>query len=80
VLASGQELTINYEGKRLTQVHADVWQGIMHLSRRAPEESLIRLAEKPAVSAKPLPTTSRTPPRVETEPSTVRIVMGKRAR
>lgn len=42
VLASGQALTINYKGKRLTQVHADVWQGIMHLSRRAPEETLIR--------------------------------------
>jgi hypothetical protein len=42
VLASGQGLTINYKGKRLTQIHADVWQGIMHLSRRAPEETLIR--------------------------------------
>ena len=42
VLASGQGLTINYKGKRLTQVHADVWQGIMHLARRAPEETLIR--------------------------------------
>jgi hypothetical protein len=42
LLASGQGLTINYKGKRLTQVHADVWQGIMHLSRRAPEETLIR--------------------------------------
>ncbi len=42
VLASGQALTINYKGKRLTQVHADVWQGIMHLARRAPEETPIR--------------------------------------
>jgi hypothetical protein len=42
LLASGQGLTINYKGKRLTQVHADVWQGIMHLARRAPEETVIR--------------------------------------
>lgn len=42
VLASGQALTINYKGKRLTQIHADVWQGIMHLARRAPEETPIR--------------------------------------
>lgn len=41
-LASGQGLTINYKGKRLTQVHADVWQGIMHLARRAPEDTHIR--------------------------------------
>lgn len=42
VLASGQGLTIQYKGKRLTQIHADVWQGIMHLARGAPEETLIR--------------------------------------
>lgn len=46
VLASGQALTINYKGKRLTQVHADVWQGIMHLARRAPEETLIRFQSR----------------------------------
>lgn len=32
-LASINGLTVIYTGKRLTQVHADVWMGIMHLAR-----------------------------------------------
>jgi hypothetical protein len=32
-LASVNGLTVIFTGKRLTQVHADVWMGIMHLAR-----------------------------------------------
>jgi hypothetical protein len=38
--ANGQRIT--YKGKRLTQVHADVWQGIMHLARQLPHGSKVR--------------------------------------
>jgi TrfA protein len=33
-LASINGLTVIFTGKRLTQVHADVWMGIMHLARQ----------------------------------------------
>jgi hypothetical protein len=36
-IASANGLTIIYTGQRLTQVHADVWEGIMHLARQLPE-------------------------------------------
>lgn len=32
-LASVNGLTVTFTGKRLTQVHADVWMGVMHLAR-----------------------------------------------
>ena len=35
-IASANDLTIIYTGQRLTQVHADVWEGIMHLARQFP--------------------------------------------
>lgn len=41
-LASINGLTAIYTGPRLNQVHADVWQGIMHLARQQPEGTLIR--------------------------------------
>lgn len=34
-LASINGLTVTFTGKRLTQVHADVWMGVMHLARAA---------------------------------------------
>ena len=36
-IASVDGLSITYTGQRLTQVHADVWEGIMHLARQFPE-------------------------------------------
>lgn len=41
-LASINGLTVIFTGKRLTQVHADVWMGIMHLARESYEESIVR--------------------------------------
>ncbi len=41
-LASINGLTAIYTGPRLNQVHADVWQGIMHLARQQPEGAVIR--------------------------------------
>lgn len=35
-------LSITYTGQRLTQVHADVWQGIMHRARAQPEGAKVR--------------------------------------
>ncbi|TAN40134.1 MAG: hypothetical protein EPN22_17600, partial [Nitrospirae bacterium] len=33
---------ITFRGKRLSQVHADVWQGIMHLARQFPQGTQVR--------------------------------------
>jgi hypothetical protein len=41
-LASINGLTVIYTGKRLTQVHADVWMGIMHLARESYEGDVVR--------------------------------------
>lgn len=41
-IANANDLRIVYTGKRLTQVHADVWEGIMHLARNAPEQTQIK--------------------------------------
>jgi hypothetical protein len=41
-LASINGLSVTYTGHRLTQVHADVWEAIMHLSRQVPEGSIVR--------------------------------------
>jgi hypothetical protein len=41
-LASINGLTVIYTGKRLTQVHADVWMGIMHLARERYEGDVVR--------------------------------------
>ena len=45
-LASVNGLTVIFTGKRLTQVHADVWMGIMHLGRRQFEGDVIRFRER----------------------------------
>ena len=37
LIANANDLTIVYTGQRLTQVHADVWEGIMYLARKVPE-------------------------------------------
>jgi hypothetical protein len=41
-IASANGLTITFTGRRLTQVHADVWEGIMHLARQFPQGSVVR--------------------------------------
>lgn len=41
-LASINDLSVSFTGRRLTQVHADVWEAIMHLSRQLPEGSLVK--------------------------------------
>jgi hypothetical protein len=41
-LASINGLNVIFTGRRLTQVHADVWEGIMHLARKLPEGRVIR--------------------------------------
>ena len=41
-LASVNGLSVSFTGRRLTQVHADVWEAIMHLSRQLPEGSLVK--------------------------------------
>lgn len=41
-LASVNGITVIFTGQRLTQVHADVWQGIMHLARQQSEGRLVR--------------------------------------
>jgi hypothetical protein len=40
-LASINGLSVTYTGHRLTQVHADVWEAIMHLGRQFPEGSRV---------------------------------------
>jgi hypothetical protein len=37
LIANANDLKIIYTGQRLTQVHADVWEGIMYLARQYPE-------------------------------------------
>jgi hypothetical protein len=41
-IANANGLRITFKGKRLTQTHADVWEGIMHLARQTPEGSTVR--------------------------------------
>jgi hypothetical protein len=41
-LASVNGLTVVFTGKRLTKVHADVWEAIMHMARQYPQGSLVR--------------------------------------
>ena len=41
-LASVNGLTVIFTGKRLTQVHADVWMGIMHMARERMEGDVVR--------------------------------------
>lgn len=43
-LASINGITVIYTGQRLTQVHADVWQGIMHLARQQGEGAIVRFS------------------------------------
>jgi len=45
-IANANGFRIKFKGKRLTQVHADVWQGIMHLARSTPEGSRIRFGAR----------------------------------
>lgn len=45
-LASVNGLTVIFTGKRLTQVHADVWMGIMHLARERYEGDVVRFRER----------------------------------
>ncbi len=45
-IASANELSIFYTGHRLTQVHADVWEGIMHLARGAPESAVVKFRSR----------------------------------
>jgi len=41
-IASANGLRITFRGQRLTQVHADVWQGIMHLARGQTQGNRVR--------------------------------------
>ncbi len=41
-IANANDLRIVFKGRRLTQVHADVWQGIMHLARQLPEGAKVK--------------------------------------
>jgi hypothetical protein len=45
-LASINGLSVNYTGHRLTQVHADVWEAIMHLGRQFPEGSCVQFRSR----------------------------------
>lgn len=45
-LASINGLTVIFTGKRLTQVHADVWMGIMHLAREFYQGDVVRFRER----------------------------------
>jgi hypothetical protein len=45
-IANANGFRITFKGKRLTQVHADVWQGIMHMARRTPEGTKIRFRSR----------------------------------
>ena len=45
-IANANGLRIVFKGKRLTQVHADVWQGIMHLARSVPQGTKIRFGAR----------------------------------
>lgn len=46
-IANANGLRIIFKGNRLTQVHADVWQGIVHLARQLPEGSKVRFRARP---------------------------------
>ena len=45
-IANANGFQITFRGKRLTQVHADVWQGIMHLARQMPEGKIVRFSTR----------------------------------
>lgn len=45
-LASVRGLTVVFTGKRLTQVHADVWMGIMHLARAKSSGDFVRFRDR----------------------------------
>jgi len=45
-LASINGLSVTFTGRRLTQVHADVWEAIMHLSRQLPEGSHVTFSAR----------------------------------
>lgn len=45
-IASANDLSIFYTGHRLTQVHADVWEGIMHLARGVPESACVKFRSR----------------------------------
>jgi hypothetical protein len=45
-IASINDLSIKYTGQRLTQVHADVWEGVMHLARGAKETQRVSFRAK----------------------------------
>ncbi|HEX7480623.1 MAG TPA: plasmid replication initiator TrfA [Polyangiales bacterium] len=45
-IANANGFCIKYKGKRLTQVHGDVWQGIMHLARRTPEGTKLQFRSR----------------------------------
>jgi hypothetical protein len=45
-LASINGLTVIFTGKRLTQVHADVWMGIMHMARERFEGDVVWFRER----------------------------------
>jgi hypothetical protein len=45
-IANANDLSIVYTGHRLTQVHADVWEGIMHLARGFPESRQVKFRAK----------------------------------
>jgi hypothetical protein len=45
-LASVHGLSVIFTGKRLTQVHADVWMGIMHLARHKSSGDYVRFRDR----------------------------------
>lgn len=45
-LASVRGLSVVFTGKRLTQVHADVWMGIMHLAREKSSGDFVRFRDR----------------------------------
>jgi hypothetical protein len=49
-LASINGLSVTYTGHRLTQVHADVWEAIMHLGRQFPEGSSVQFRARQLLS------------------------------
>ncbi|MGA3123617.1 MAG: plasmid replication initiator TrfA [Polyangiaceae bacterium] len=49
-LASINGLSVTYTGHRLTQVHADVWEAIMHLGRQFPEGSCVQFRSRQLLS------------------------------
>ena len=45
-IANAGGVSITFKGKRLTQVHADVWEGIMHLARGCREGTRLRFRSR----------------------------------